>query len=179
VAAWDATSDLALPVVDAVLFDTVADPWRPIPLARGQGCHPARSVAFLRAVTEAAQDRLTLIAGSRDDTGYEAYGGAADRLLREWADSLADEPTPTPFDALPDRTNETVAEDVVLVLEHLARAGLDQVAVVDLTHPDLGVAVWRTVVPGLEYMGSNPAAYRPGARATAVLATEEPGSFLP
>ncbi len=179
VAAWDATSDIGLPVVDAVLFDAVADPWRPLPLARGQGCHPSRSIAFLRALTEAAQDRLTLIAGSRDDTAYDAYGDAAARALRDWADCLTNEPTPIRFDSLPDFTNDTVADDVELVLRRLADAGLGQVAVVDLTHPDLGVPVWRTVVPGLEYLGNEPAAYRPGNRGAAALANAGPGSHLP
>ncbi len=37
------------------------------------GCHPVREIALLRALTEAAQSRLTYIAGSRDDCFPAAY----------------------------------------------------------------------------------------------------------
>ena len=36
-------------------------------MAHGYGCHPSSAVALRRAMTEAAQSRLTRIAGSRDD----------------------------------------------------------------------------------------------------------------
>ena len=39
----------------------------------GYGCHPAREVALLRALTEAAQVRLTVISGLRDDFRIDAY----------------------------------------------------------------------------------------------------------
>ena len=39
----------------------------------GNGCHPAREVALLRALTEAAQARLTYIAGARDDFPVDAW----------------------------------------------------------------------------------------------------------
>ena len=39
----------------------------------GSGCHADRDVALLRAITEAAQSRLTRISGAREDFGDEAY----------------------------------------------------------------------------------------------------------
>ncbi|MEO1370369.1 MAG: YcaO-like family protein, partial [Acidobacteriota bacterium] len=61
-AAFDLTFDLGLPVV---LVDVVA---RDLPhIWRGAGCHLSPSVAFSRALTEAAQARLTYISGARDD----------------------------------------------------------------------------------------------------------------
>ena len=39
----------------------------PLGLNGGFGCHPHRSVAFVRAVAEAAQSRLSFIHGGRDD----------------------------------------------------------------------------------------------------------------
>jgi ribosomal protein S12 methylthiotransferase accessory factor len=38
----------------------------------GYGCHPIPSIAFSRAFTEAAQSRLTAIAGARDDVNIRA-----------------------------------------------------------------------------------------------------------
>ena len=43
------------------------DAYAPHLLNGGFGCHPHRSVAFVRAVAEAAQSRLTFIHGARDD----------------------------------------------------------------------------------------------------------------
>jgi ribosomal protein S12 methylthiotransferase accessory factor len=40
---------------------------------RGSGAHPSRLTALVRAITEAAQARLTFIAGSRDDIRRHAY----------------------------------------------------------------------------------------------------------
>ena len=42
-------------------------------VAMGYGCHPARDVALLCALTEAAQVRLTVISGVRDDVTDECY----------------------------------------------------------------------------------------------------------
>ena len=37
------------------------------------GCHPSREGGLLRALTEAAQSRLTYIAGARDDCTRDDY----------------------------------------------------------------------------------------------------------
>src|SRR6185295_5824993 len=42
----------------------------------GSGCNPSRTTALLRALTEAAQSRLSHIAGSRDDFFRRTYGSA-------------------------------------------------------------------------------------------------------
>ncbi|MGE5291378.1 MAG: YcaO-like family protein [Micromonosporaceae bacterium] len=41
--------------------------------AHGMGCYPVRGIALLRAITEAAQARLTLISGARDNTTRREY----------------------------------------------------------------------------------------------------------
>ena len=46
----------------------------------GSGCNPSRTTALLRALTEAAQSRLSHIAGSRDDFFRRTYGSAASTL---------------------------------------------------------------------------------------------------
>ena len=56
--------------------------------AHGYGCHPAREVALSRALTEAAQSRLTHIAGSRDDKNKTAYAYALTSPVRA---SIADD----------------------------------------------------------------------------------------
>jgi ribosomal protein S12 methylthiotransferase accessory factor len=136
----------------------------------GYGCHPVRSIALFRAVTEAIQTRLTIIVGSRDDlvrSSYEQLGNPlVSRTDRPWHEhdgrlrSLAEVPS---WDA------ETMNEDVRWLLERLRRAGIRQVIVVDLTKPEFGLPVVRVVIPGLEMALINPDRYLLGHRARAVL----------
>ena len=56
--------------------------------AQGMGAHPMRGIALSRALTEAAQSRLTYIAGSRDDVFRDMYARLRDpevkrRILAE------------------------------------------------------------------------------------------------
>lgn len=74
VLAWDVTSDLPLPVYRVVIVDRHVDPvLAPTPAAYGAGCHPLPAIALSRALTEAAQSRLTTISGARDDLTRERY----------------------------------------------------------------------------------------------------------
>ncbi|MEZ5117762.1 MAG: YcaO-like family protein [Candidatus Nanopelagicales bacterium] len=57
-----------LPVFSALLRDDR----HPVPYG-GSGCHLDPQVALCRAITEAAQSRATVIAGSRDDLGPAVY----------------------------------------------------------------------------------------------------------
>lgn len=166
VAAWDATSDVGIPCIIAAVADRDPSRFRRVPPARGAGCHPDRGVALLRALTEAAQCRLTVIAGSRDDhlpSGYE-------RLRDRETDATVPgpgEPRRAPdvsFTGLPTFCHETVDGDLALLVERLRSVGVRQAAVVELTPPGLPVAVVRVVIPGLEGMGDT-VGYVPGTRA--------------
>ena len=81
VAIWDLTSRLGLPVFQCLIAEREDDPHRLLPCASGFGCHPSRHVALLRALTEAAQSRLTIIAGSRDDMLRSGYSSGATRPM--------------------------------------------------------------------------------------------------
>src|SRR5512132_23241 len=73
VAAWDITSDIEIAAFACLIVPKDDNAmWHPA-LASGYGCHPAREVALLRALTEAAQVRLTLISGLRDDLRIDEY----------------------------------------------------------------------------------------------------------
>jgi YcaO-like protein with predicted kinase domain len=64
VAAWETTTDVGIAAFVCLIVgrqDESADP------ELGAGCHPVREVALLRALTEAAQARMTYITGARDD----------------------------------------------------------------------------------------------------------------
>jgi ribosomal protein S12 methylthiotransferase accessory factor len=116
----------------------------------GGGCHPDRAVALSRALTEAAQGRLTLIAGSRDDftTGYYRHIKDADVLATHLA-RLGTAATRS-FTDVAHVPADTIDEDVTNELDRLKAAGVGQAILVDLTRPELRIPVVRIVVPGLE-----------------------------
>lgn len=137
--------------------------------ADGAGCHLARDVALLRALTEAAQVRTTYIAGSREDISPGEYARSARvkklrdcRALMEWHASTRD------FHDVPAFESETFEDDVAEALRRLRSAGIQQVIVVDLTKQEFQLPVVRVVIPGLEGPDEH-ASYIRGARADAIL----------
>lgn len=167
---WETTTDVRIPAFRCMIAERRVDPIRRLYAASGAGCHPDRGIALLRALTEAAQSRLTAIAGGRDDMFRSVYSRSRDAAsLRRIASSLgACEGTQ---DFAPSWETESADEDVVLLLDQLRCVGVDQVAVVDLTKPELDVPVVRVAIPGLEgpsFDGGDPSSYAPGSRAGAV-----------
>ncbi len=76
VALLDATSDIDLPVVAALLTPRAMER-RPgaieAGITIGYGCDLSHGAAAMRAITEACQARVTAIAGARDDIGADRY----------------------------------------------------------------------------------------------------------
>jgi YcaO-like protein with predicted kinase domain len=173
VAVWETTSDVGVPAFNCQIAEDPDRAVMPLYAAEGHGCHPRREIALLRALSEAVQSRLTFIAGSRDDMFRSEYERARDRRALEqgWAVITATRGERR-FREAPTFEYETFDEDVALELARLRAAGLDQVVVVDLTRPDIGIPVVRAVVPGLECYTSAER-YRPGARALARRAARE------
>jgi YcaO-like protein with predicted kinase domain len=168
VVVWDLTTDIGLPVFSATVVDRRTDAARRLPAATGGGCHPDRGVALSRALTEAAQSRLTLIAGSRDDCPPGLY-----RRLRD-ADAIASHATALgldagrPFEEVVHVPSASIDRDVTHELDRLRATGIREAILVDLTRPDIGVPVVRMVVPGLEGWADKVAAPAPGARRRAL-----------
>lgn len=167
-AIWDATSDVGLATFVCVIVDRERNDFRALYYATGSGCHVSREVALLRAITEAAQCRLTYICGARDDAGRDFFERARDpeRVASMRAIVTAELPAARRFDAVPTALHESCAEDVAWELESLRRAGIGQVAAVDLSLPEFAIPVVRVVIPGLESLHDAPG-YVPGARALA------------
>ena len=165
VAVWEITSDIGLPVFvcrilqeDSGLANTV----RP---AAGMGCHLVREVALLRALTEAAQSRLTFIAGARDDMPREGYEQYLDRETYEaWRRFMAPQVGGRNFQDVPSHHGSSFDDDVRWQLDRLKAVGIDEVVVVDLTKPEFKIPVVRVIVPGLEGIDSS-SRYVPGERA--------------
>jgi ribosomal protein S12 methylthiotransferase accessory factor len=169
VALWDMTSDIGVAAFRCQIMEPAGDrSVMPLP-AIGEGCHPRRVVALLRAVTEAAQARLSAIAGVRDDIGPDMYGRCDDPAsLDAWWRELCANTGRRRFDAVPDWRFEAPGDEIAHLLGQLNRAALAQAILVDLTPPEIdAVAVIRIIVPGLEALTE--AVCQPGRRAKAVM----------
>ena len=165
---WDITSDIGIATFACVLVDRGPNQVGQVYTSHGSGCHPSRSVALLRALTEAAQTRLTFIAGTRDDADRAFFERARDPARIERLRAELDAPGEgRGFHAVPTRELDDVEDDVRWQRERLAAAGLDQVATVELTQPQIGIPVVRVIVPGLESLHGIPG-HVPGARARRV-----------
>jgi len=111
----------------------------------GTGCHRSPEIALSRALTEAAQTRLTLIAGSRDDVFPSYYRRR----------SVPSEPTllPGPRRIMRDDTSpggdRSFGADLAHVLDRLRATGIRNAAVFDHTDPGIGVTVVKVIVPDL------------------------------
>jgi ribosomal protein S12 methylthiotransferase accessory factor len=160
VSVWDTTSDVE---VASFLCAVYGHDDAPLP-ELGAGCHPSRDIALLRALTEAAQARTTVISGSRDDLPRRYYSSnSASARLRQFRALMDRDEAGVPVGEVPTFESDTIAEDVDHVVARLAMTGMSEIAVVDLTKIEFGIPVVRVVVPGLEGLFED--AYVPGARA--------------
>jgi ribosomal protein S12 methylthiotransferase accessory factor len=119
-------------------------------------------------LTEAAQTRLTYIAGIRDDLSAAEYQAAPGEEIRDaLLDALARETAPISFAAAPNFVADDLAEDLRWAMSRLPAIEIDRVIAVDLTRQDFMIPVVRLVIPGLEWDPHHPN-YRPGPRAREV-----------
>jgi len=170
VAVSDITSDVGLPAFRCEIAEAEQDPLNSLPGALGMGCHPAREVALLRALTEAAQSRVTVIAGSRDDVFRAEYETTRNPDALQWMQWLVAAHGPgRDFHDVPTFDGDTFEADVDWELERLRAVGIERVVVVDLTRPEFDLSIVRVVIPGLEGPGSLKPDYVHGARAGALV----------
>ena len=111
----------------------------------GCGTHPDARIALTRALTEAAQSRLTWIQGGREDLPDfrpprgsqppESWSGPSDTI------GFAD---------IASYRHSSVNEDVEFIIEQMAQSGFEQIVAFDLTRAEVGIPVVRAVVPRAE-----------------------------
>jgi ribosomal protein S12 methylthiotransferase accessory factor len=116
-------------------------------------------------MTEAAQTRLTYVAGIRDDLPPTDYmESVEEKIGAALLDAMSQAAAARSFHDAPSFATDDVAEDVRLELERLRAIGVDRVVAVDLTRPDIGIPVVRVLIPGLEFDCTH-RDYLPGIRA--------------
>lgn len=150
-ALFDMTADIAVPCVVAYLGEPDDDGGYPpsaVQFSAGGGCHPNLERAAIRAITEAAQTRLTIIASARDDWTPARY------LPKEMASipplmAAAAAATDLPRD-YPDFAPTDVDTTLHWVLDRLEQAGLGTVTVVPLGGTEYGLEVVHVLAERLE-----------------------------
>lgn len=164
VAIWDLSGEIGIPAFRCSVADRRPDPMRPMAACGGMGCHPERGIALLRALTEAAQSRLTMIAGSRDDLHRSRYELSRNLdTLERWRQEVASERGTLAFGSLPTHDSATFEGDLQWLLSRLAATGVEHVIWFDLRKTGLDIPVVRVVIPGLEGLPSM-CAYVPRSR---------------
>ena len=153
---WDLASDTGVCAIGAAIMEDPREPaWRALGFYQGFGAHLLPEIAITRAITEAAQTRVTYIAGGRDDFFPADYARATDPDLMAdlWARLAAPCDEPVGFDELPRAEPKTIDEALAILVERVR----GPVIVVDITHAKLRVPVVKVIVPGratdLEVMG--------------------------
>ena len=112
----------------------------------GLGAHPDARVAFSRAVTEAAQQRIIMHARSFFPQA---------QLIARWQPIFGEQANAAPGEAACRFSDVTsfsasdILDDIHYMLDTLASQGLNQVIVVDLTKPEFNIPVVKVIVPGL------------------------------
>jgi YcaO-like protein with predicted kinase domain len=162
---WNITTDTGIAAFLCEIYDRAGGDPQMLRRFHGSGCHADRGIALSRALTEAAQTRLTYITGIRDDLSPAEYEAAPGDDIREaLLDALARETAPSLFAAAPSFASDDLAEDLRWALSQLQTIGIEHVVAIDLTRPEFDIPVVRLVIPGLEWDPHHPN-YQPGPRA--------------
>jgi ribosomal protein S12 methylthiotransferase accessory factor len=167
VCAFDVTSDIGVPTYKVLIRERSVEGDGEQFSAMGSGCHLWPEIALSRALTEAAQSRLTAISGAREDLERTDYGANDRKRVETERAFAAAAREPRAFAAARHRTpdrDQTLEGDIAWIRSSLAGAGLEQIVVVDLTSSQFEIPVVRAVVPLLEGVRSE-WGYVPGPRA--------------
>lgn len=117
------------------------------PPAFGHGAHLDPVTAITRAITEAAQSRLTQISGNRDDIELESYAPNNFANLTRSLEVSIDLCGSNTSLKLQDQSSHSPREDVEKMVNFIELANHGPVLFVDLTHPDLGIPVVKVITP--------------------------------
>jgi len=157
---FDMTSDLAIPTIYAVMIDLQTD--LKLGVSTGAACHPVAAIAARKALLEAAQTRVSLIAGVRDDIAEAEYERPLSTTL--------DLPRTATFRPPPQglEMGRGPAAELAHVLKMLIEQGHSSIVAVAIGGAEMGIHVEKLFVPGLEDRLTN-RHWRPGTRAVRMM----------
>lgn len=149
-----APNEFGLPFLSAYLLE---DDDSPAAMATGMGFHCNSSIAAVRAISEAAQSRLTTIHGGRDDLvtlhmRFNELGREKEQAVKALVRrAVADRTHTISFSDIPDVQAQSVQDAQTALTDGLRRAGLHFITRVVLTEVTCPFQVVHVVVPGAEY----------------------------
>jgi len=167
----DITSEIAVPTFYARVFD---DPFEAEAsmTADGFACHPDPEVAVTMALLEAAQTKVGVIAGGREDYSLQVRSlGRHERprtlVPRSQVFWFSNDCPMRPFQETIGFVSEDILEELEWMIDRVQDAGVSQFLVVDYTMVRIRPAfAVRVLIPGLE--ATNPLYTGPRARATMI-----------
>lgn len=139
----DLTCSTRIPTIDCAIAESLPDGTQRV--HGGLGTHPDSRVALIRAVTEAAQSRVACIQGGREDLPEITYHMKSANPEENYSNSDV-----VPFTSVASYQHDCIDDDIREILRAMQEDGLEQAVAVDMTQPELGVAVVRVVVPKAE-----------------------------
>jgi len=164
---FDITSDIEVPCFTAILGpgdpvpgprDSILGPRdlhrdrdiRLVEVTGGTGAHPSPVRAAIRAVTEAAQSRLTYISGARDDISPATFSRSLPPLMRQAFDAVAVPPAAIRRDDMAGHQHQGLSSSLQHVLDALRNRQIASVIAVRLSDDSVPFSVVKIVIPELE-----------------------------
>lgn len=153
-AVWHASTTVEIPCFACTIADLKGNTLYP-QRAAGYGCHVSKEIALLRAITEAAQSRLTFISGGRDDLFIKQYENDIRIDMPEkrgWRKTMATSDQALPYDDLPDFSEfNSFSKAIGFIISSISKDGIKDVFALDLTNDAIGVSVVHVCAPLAEY----------------------------
>ncbi len=150
---YEMRTDTGIPCVIAILGATSRQSAAAASASCGGcGCHPSFGHAIVKAITEAAQARLALVAGARDDFSSKHYE-PADAIRLPAADSNNRQSlnaATRPVAGQPDSGTRDMDERISEASATLAKVGVDQLFAVELPAHQFGISVVRVIATELQ-----------------------------
>jgi ribosomal protein S12 methylthiotransferase accessory factor len=145
---FDMTSDIDLPCFTALLGPASVHSdanLRFVEVTGGSGAHPLPVRAAIRAITEAAQSRLTYISGARDDISPETFRKRLPAQTRRAFQAIPAKPV-----TVASTEPRSLSEHLNNTLNALRERQIDNVIVLPLSDPTLPFSVVKVFIPALE-----------------------------
>lgn len=139
---WDITSALGIPSFHCVMYDP--NPFRVQGIFRGTGTHLSKHIALARTLMEAAQSRLGVISGARDDIFPDQY-----QQQLEFVDNLQGQNSFSIKNQ--NQLSHSFAEDIKIILNLLSQSGFHKVYMVNHTKSDIKIPVVQVLIPGMRF----------------------------
>lgn len=142
---WDLTGDLPIPSYMCWIVERESGTCA----VMGSGCHIRSETALARAITEAAQSRLTVISGARDDLSSECYAVDGIDGDAHWRKTLTEENPQRRFRPVSSTWSGSPAALADHLVSLIDKALYSQIVAVNLTNSTFNIPVVRIVIPGM------------------------------